>query len=646
MKRVFSLIIALLFTVNISAKWGEVTVHLVDGISLETALANYDRISVLTITGMLKDNDYSYLRSKEFKNKCNRDEIELNLKDVCNDSIPAKALYASAVCIFNLTLPKSIEYIGDLAFQDLGFITITGKLPALGTNLLRLDNSLSPRGESFYVSEDNEYCTSIDGGIYSWDQEIFFTPEEPIEIDLEIKDGTRTIGGYAFAGCEIYELVIPESVDSIGDGALAIKPPRQVISWDEAPYRFSYITCKSTTPPALGNSPFFLSYNYEDIEFDCILFVPDESVELYKNADGWKDAPFMIYPISEKDSHLNSYDMNIKVHLGEGASLGSQLARYPGMSIRSVVITGTPTLDDYAYMRTRDFFSKSKPDSLILDMKSAAVDTIPAKAFYALYVHHYGNLHIVFPESLAFIGDSAFADSKEFGLNLLFEVTGPFPKTGKEPCSHEEGEYYYNYDWFWTLSENNEYCVVENLGIYSADKKEFHTILSDMSCEFEVLPGTEIISDNAFSYRELSDEVVIPESVEYIGNYAFESIRPFISSNGDVYKLGIICMRKEPPLLGKEVFANNDYYKDDTFIFVPDESVELYRNAEGWKDAPFKIYPLSEKEYYTGIESIEVSLDKDSGDSAKATYDLQGRQLKGAPQKGLFIRDGKKYLME
>ena len=66
MKRVFSLIIALLFTVNISAKWGEVTVHLVDGISLETALANYDRISVLTITGMLKDNDYSYLRSKEY----------------------------------------------------------------------------------------------------------------------------------------------------------------------------------------------------------------------------------------------------------------------------------------------------------------------------------------------------------------------------------------------------------------------------------------------------------------------------------------------------------------------------------------------------------------------------------------------------
>ena len=122
--------------------------------------------------------------------------------------------------------------------------------------------------------------------------------------------------------------------------------------------------------------------------------MPDESVELYKNADGWKDAPFMIYPISEKDSHLNSYDMNIKVHLGEGASLVSQLARYPGMSIRSVVITGTPTLDDYAYMRTQEFFNKSGYAEDVgrvmkLDMKNAAVDSIPAKAFYALHIHNY-----------------------------------------------------------------------------------------------------------------------------------------------------------------------------------------------------------------------------------------------------------------
>ena len=102
-------------------------------------------------------------------------------------------------------------------------------------------------------------------------------------------------------------------------------------------------------------------------------------------------------------------------------------------------------------------------------------------------------------------------------------------------------------------------------------------------------------------------------------------------------------MRKEPPLLGKEVFANNDYYKDDTFIFVPDESVELYRNAEGWKDAPFNIYPMSEKDSHSNYEGIE-SLPAMKNDGSKAMYDLQGRPLKSAPQNGLFIQGGKKYV--
>lgn len=346
---------------------------------------------------------------------------------------------------------------------------------------------------------------------------------------------------------------------------------------------------------------------------------------------------------------------NVTVHLGEGASLESLLAGYENESIKSVVITGTPTLDDYAYMRTQEFFNKSGYVEDVgrvmkLDMKNAAVDSIPAKAFYALEIGNYRKLHIVFPESLTYVGDSAFADCKMWLFNFEFEFTGPFPKIGKEPCS---AEYIENISLcYWKVSADNAYCVeveeedVEYWGIYSADKKEFHAKSVADHWRFEVLPGTEIISDNAFSYRELSDEVVIPESVEYIGNYAFESIRLFITSNDDVFKLGIICMRNEPPMLGKEVFANNEYFSRYIYIFVPDESVELYRNAEGWKDAPFKIYPLSDKGFYTGIESIEVSLDKDSGDSAKATYDLQGRQLKGAPQKGLFIRDGKKYLME
>ena len=94
---------------------------------------------------------------------------------------------------------------------------------------------------------------------------------------------------------------------------------------------------------------------------------------------------------------------NVTVHLGEGASLESLLAGYENESIKSVVITGTPTLDDYAYMRTQEFFNKSGYVEDVgrvmkLDMKNAAVDSIPAKAFYALHIHNYQKpflLHIL-----------------------------------------------------------------------------------------------------------------------------------------------------------------------------------------------------------------------------------------------------------
>lgn len=339
-------------------------------------------------------------------------------------------------------------------------------------------------------------------------------------------------------------------------------------------------------------------------------------------------------------------DKSVAVHLGEGTSLESLLAGYGKESIKTLVVTGTPTLDDYAYIRTQEFFDKSGANGLKLDMKSAAVDTIPAKAFYALDSLTIYRFHFVLPRSLTFIGDSAFAGWTQMFFQPEFEVTGPFPKTGKAPFSR--------YDWmnvpiplawYWTVSDDNVYCVEEDYGIYSADLKVLYIKSSPYYDGWEadnVLPGTEFIAENAFSFRYLFNCLVIPESVKRISDYAFESICLPMTSNGDILELGILCMSKEPPLLGKEAFANNDYNKDRIFIFVPDDCVDVYKNAEGWKDAPFKIYPMSEKDSHNGIEPL---VDSETAGYDKAIYDLQGRPLKSASQKGLFIQGGKKHII-
>ena len=87
---------------------------------------------------------------------------------------------------------------------------------------------------------------------------------------ITIPNGVTSIGNYAFKDCNaLTSITIPNSVTYIGN--YAFKNCNALTS----------IYCKSTTPPTLGKS--FLSNN------NCKIYVPTESVDAYKTADGWKD---------------------------------------------------------------------------------------------------------------------------------------------------------------------------------------------------------------------------------------------------------------------------------------------------------------------------------------------------------------------
>lgn len=72
-----------------------------------------------------------------------------------------------------------------------------------------------------------------------------------------------------------------------------------------------------------------------------------------------------------------------------------------------------------------------------------------------------------------------------------------------------------------------------------------------------------------FSRTGLS-EISLPATIRKIGNYAFIAC-PYLS---EVY-----CYSLNPPVLGDNVFGNS--VKN---IFVPSESVDLYKSALGWKE--------------------------------------------------------------
>ena len=112
-------------------------------------------------------------------------------------------------------------------------------------------------------------------------------------ISVTIPDGVTTIGDWAFGFCRyLTSIMIPESVTEIGESAFedcrslrSVTIPSGVTTigdWAFYECGFTSITCKNTTPPTCV-------YSFDSVDKSIPVYVPVESVEAYKNAEGWKE---------------------------------------------------------------------------------------------------------------------------------------------------------------------------------------------------------------------------------------------------------------------------------------------------------------------------------------------------------------------
>lgn len=111
-----------------------------------------------------------------------------------------------------------------------------------------------------------------------------FTDWQSNNQPLVLPEGLETIGAYAFRNwiSNTHPLIIPNGVISIGDWAFD--------GWEQVPY----IIMESETPPTLEH------YNAFDNQNDAPIYVPQGSVDTYKNATNWSALANRIFPISEK----------------------------------------------------------------------------------------------------------------------------------------------------------------------------------------------------------------------------------------------------------------------------------------------------------------------------------------------------------
>ncbi len=116
-------------------------------------------------------------------------------------------------------------------------------------------------------------------------------------IDLSRTGGIGSIPSYAFSSMNASEIILPETVASMSDDVFSGCP------------NLSSLIVYAQEPPACG------SYTFSDFpnKANCMVYVPVSAMELYSNADYWKD--FTIQPIII-DAHV------LQVNLPENAADG------------------------------------------------------------------------------------------------------------------------------------------------------------------------------------------------------------------------------------------------------------------------------------------------------------------------------------
>ena len=295
-------------------------------------------------------------------------------------------------------------------------------------------------------------------------------------------------------------------------------------------------------------------------------------------------------------------------------------------SIHNLTLSGKPRPEDFDYLR-----SKILSDIRKLDLSDVDLDTIPSKTFYAKIYYNYKNEtrpQIVLPKTLKHLADSALWVITDYGYVKYELASSTYPTLGKD-VYNSPGQYKDNEI---RPSSGNTSFIIDNNILYSSDGiTAYHY---NGGGDDVVKKGTRLIYGNFMENGRYGSGFTLSETIDSIGDRAFANVYVNVRIDG-IGRAEFICLAPIPPKLGKDVFLGSAICI--VGVYVPDESVELYRSTEGWKELSIK--PLSSRRV-NGIEDITTGKQ-----SSSDFFDLQGRKVQ-KPTKGVYIKDGKKAFVK
>ena len=360
----------------------------------------------------------------------------------------------------SLILPASVSSIADFAFSDCSKLAnITCKAttpPACGVNVFNnVDNAIpvyvpSEATYAYKLATGWNYFTNIqamsDEGVtwslndgvltisgtgpmddYSGKAAIPWYTERNSIVSVIIEDGVTSIGKHAFNECKnIASVQIAQTITGIGNYAFrkcaaltSLTIPAAVKSIGKQAFLdcsgLTEITCEAAIPPTLNDEVF------SGVDKSIPVYVPAKSVSAYQAADGWSDFTNIQAIIDAS----GSCGTNVNWVLSDGVltiSGTGSMANYASPSSRPwhtyaasittvIVKNGVTTIGESAF----DGFTALSAVTL-----GSTIETIYQYAFISCEAL----TEITFPNSLSYIGKSAFANSGLTSLTIPEQVTG------------------------------------------------------------------------------------------------------------------------------------------------------------------------------------------------------------------------------
>ena len=466
------------------------------------------------------------------------------------------------------------------------------------------------------------------------------------------------IGERAFLGSGITSIAIPSPIKSIGKQAFG----------DCTELR--HVVCDADVPAdiRLGDNVF------ENVDFSkCSLVTPNMTNSLYNGADQWDqfymcwetDYDFVEDCIPYRILERGKSDVEVRAAYAEYSGFYNS----PDEEVCWAIIPGKAVHngEEYTVVGIGDEAFRLS-DLTMIDLPST-LKYIGTSAFFGCKL---GDIHI--PDSVEKIYDTAFSNCTDLayvaienpypleievaadafdGVDMTacvllvpkertssyksMAVWGDFKNIGELP-------YHFTFDDipYEIMADNNcavtykygEHYYVETIEIPA--EVEFdsntHTVTglreyafaSNLNTKKYILPPTiEFIEDLAFSCNNL-ESINLPASLKSLGSYVFDATSLLKS---------LICEVPDPAdiALGTDVFVGIRF--DECVLYVPKESIDLYRAADQWKDF------LNIQDIESGIDDVAIDAPTDDTVSPAVYYNLNGAAVSAADlAPGLYIR--------